>query len=64
MKGFQNGLDQDWISQNFPNILRTGPRFNYTLFGPGPVRASIRPSEAKARKPYDKTEFRTEFSGS
>ena len=30
----------------------------------GPSRASIRPSEAKARKPYDKTEFRTEFSGS
>jgi len=29
-----------------------------------PSRASIRPSEAKARKPYDKTEFRTEFSGS
>ena len=27
-------------------------------------RASIRPSEAKARKPYDKTEFRTEFSRS
>ena len=30
----------------------------------GPGRASLRPSEAKARKPYDKTEFRTEFSGS
>ena len=28
------------------------------------IRASIRPSEAKARKPYDKTEFRTEFSRS
>ena len=28
------------------------------------LRASIRPSEAKARKPYDKTEFRTEFSRS
>jgi len=28
------------------------------------TRASIRPSEAKARKPYDKTEFRTEFSRS
>ena len=27
------------------------------------TRASIWPSEAKARKPYDKTEFRTEFSG-
>ena len=27
-------------------------------------RASIRPSEAKAPEPYDKTEFRTEFSGS
>ena len=30
----------------------------------GEARASIRPSEAKARKPYDKTEFRTEFSRS
>ena len=30
----------------------------------GNDRASIGPSEAKARKPYDKTEFRTEFSRS
>ena len=43
------------------NVIQTDLNWEWNRLW---ARASIRPSEAKARKPYDKTEFRIEFSGS